>query len=322
MIKKLRETIGESVQENVPLAPYSTFQIGGPARYFFVAKTSDDIVRAARAAHECGIDIFLLAGGSNLIVADTGFDGLVIKAENTVIEERGEAVVYAEGGAVWQSLIAFTREHGLTGMEWGAGIPGTVGGAIRGNAGAFGESIHQVVREVEVLNVDTAQRTSYTNAQCAFEYRESIFKKNPHLIILSGIFELSLGDPATIAKQMDENLAYRQKTQPLHPSAGCTFKNLIVDEKILAGIQKADPKHGEEKIRSGKIGAGWFIDRAGLKGYQIGGVKVSDEHANFIVKVSPDARADHVIQLISYIKQQVRDKYGVQLHEEVQYVGL
>lgn len=321
MIQQLRAKISENVQENVSLANYSTFRIGGPARYFFIAETSDDIVTAARAAHELGLEIFLLAGGSNLIVADSGFDGLVIKAENTVIEQREAGAVYAEGGAVWQDFVNFTREHGLAGVEWGAGIPGTVGGAIRGNAGAFGQSVHQIVTTVEVLDVDTAERTTYTNEQCQFEYRESIFKKNPHLIILSGSFTFQPGDKEAIGKQMDDNLAYRSTTQPCHPSAGCTFKNLIVDDAILAGIRKADPEHGEERIRGGKIGAGWFIDRAGLKGYRIGGAQVSNEHANFIVKIADDAKADHVLQLISYIKQQVRDKYGIQLQEEVQYVG-
>lgn len=321
MIEQLRKKISEDVQEHVPLAQYSTFQIGGPARYFFVAQTSGDIVKAARAAHDVGLDIFLLAGGSNLVVADRGFDGLVIKAQNTVIEERAENVVYAEGGALWQRLVDFSREHALSGAEWGAGIPGTVGGAIRGNAGAFGESIHQIVTTVEVLNIDTAERRHYTNEQCGFDYRESIFKKNPHLIILSGLFQFTPGNKAVIAEHMDRNIAYRQQSQPCGPSAGCTFKNLLVTDDIRAAIKQADPEHGEEKVRGGKIGAGWFIDRAGLKGYQIGGVKVSDEHANFIVKVDESATADHVVQLISYIKQQVRDKYGVQLHEEVQYVG-
>jgi len=322
ILEKLQEKLGNSVQENVALAQYSTFKLGGPGRYFFIAKTSNDIVRAATAAKELNLDIFLLAGGSNLLIADGGFDGLVIKAENRGINLSSDTQIKAEGGAAWMDLVTFTKDNSLTGIAWGAGIPGTVGGAVRGNAGAFGQSVHEVIQSVEVLDSETATTKIMTNAECAFDYRESIFKKNKNLIILSATFQLQRGDRASIEKEMNEHIAYRKNFQPCLPSAGCTFKNIIVTDDIKKNIlETMKIQEFEGKIRGGKLGSAFLIDKAGLKGYHIGGVKVSEEHANFIVKVNDTAKTDHVMQLISYIKQQVRDKFGVQLQEELQYVG-
>jgi len=336
ILEKLQEKLGNSVQEKVALAQYSTFKLGGPGRYFFIAKTSDDIVRAVTAAKELNLEIFLLAGGSNLLIADDGFDGLVIKAENKNIsvetqyveahcnaslQRRGGIFIKAEGGASWMDFVNFTKENSLTGAEWGAGIPGTVGGAARGNAGAFGRSVHEIIKSVEVLYSETTAVKTLINAECSFDYRESIFKKNKNLIILNATFQLQRGNRASIEKEMNERIAYRKNSQPCLPSAGCTFKNIIITDEIKKKlIETIETKELEAKIKGGKLGSAFLIDKAGLKGYQIGGVKVSDEHANFIVKVDDTAKADHVIQLISYIKQQVRDKFGIQLQEEVQYV--
>ena len=337
ILQKLQEKLGDSVRENVPLVPYSTFKLGGPARYFFIAKTSQDIVKAAQAAKAAGGAIFLLAGGSNLLIADSGIDALVVKAENKQInvETRHASSlpdihVKAEGGTVWMDFVNFTRERGLSGVEWGAGIPGTVGGAVRGNAGAFGQSVHQIIDSVEALDTETARVKNLSNKECDFSYRESIFKKQKNLIILSASFSLVKGEKEAIARQMQKHLDYRAKTQPCLPSAGCTFKNIIVDEETKQKLRETiDTDELEQKIRGGpshkggasKIGSAFLIDKAGLKGYRIGGVKVSEEHANFIVKIDDAARADHVVQLISYIKQQVRDQFGIQLQEEVQYAG-
>ncbi|MDP3900704.1 MAG: UDP-N-acetylmuramate dehydrogenase [bacterium] len=327
IINKLREKL-ENVEENISMAQYSTFRLGGPAKYFYIAKSSDEMIKAVQAAHELDLEIFILAGGSNLLIADAGFDGLVIKAENKKIELKNETTIFAEGGASWNDFVMFTADNSLTGVEWGAGIPGTVGGAIRGNAGAFGRSISEVIDSVNVIKIsDEVKTITMSDAECKFDYRESIFKQDKNLIILSAELSLQTGNREEIKNIIKEKIAYRKNTQPCEPSAGCTFKNIIVTDEIRAKIKKINPE-GEQKIKSdpgkggtSKIGAGWFIDQAGLKGYQIGGVKVSDQHANFIVKVDESARTDHVIQLISYIKQQVRDNLGIQLHEEVQYVG-
>jgi UDP-N-acetylmuramate dehydrogenase len=321
-LQKLQEKLSNNARENVSLSQYSTFKLGGPARYFFIAKTSADIVKAATAAKELNLEIFLLAGGSNLLIADSGFDGLVIKAENKEINVSGENQIKAEGGASWTDFVNFARENSLSGVAWGAGIPGTVGGAVRGNAGAFGRSVHEVIKSVEVLDSETATTRVMINAECNFEYRESIFKKHKNLIILDATFQLQKGDKAEIEKEMNERLAYRKNSQPCLPSAGCTFKNIIVTDEIKKKLlETIEAKELEEKIRGGKLGSAFLIDKAGLKGHQIGGVKISAEHANFIVKVDDTAKTDHVVQLISYIKQQVRDQFGIQLLEEVQYVG-
>ena len=155
---------------------------------------------------------------------------------------------------------------------------------------------------------------------CQFDYRESLFKKDKNFIVLDAEFKLELGNKEDIKKQMLELTKKRICSQPKFSSAGCSFKNIVVTDEILKKLKLIDP-NVEEKIKGGKIGSAFIIDKAGLKGYKIGGAQLSEDHANFIVKASDDTKADHVLQLISYIKQQVRDKYGIQLQEEIQYVG-
>lgn len=320
-IKKLTEKIGAGVQENVPLAPYTTYKLGGPARYFFVAKNNEDSKKAATAAAALNLPIFILGGGSNILVSDNGFSGMVIKMANkelTIADNK----IKAEAGALLGQVVSLALKNSLSGLEWAAGIPGTVGGAVRGNAGAFGQSISDNILKVQALKISNtqAETINMTKEECKFTYRESIFKRGDNLIVLGVELELKAGDQATVKQRMLDCVQRRSCSHPKYPSAGCSFKNIIVTDEIREKIRKINPA-GEEKIKGGKIGAGWFIDQAGLKGYKIGGVQVSDEHANFVVKVDDTARAEHAVMLISYVKQQVRDKFGVQLQEEVQYIG-
>ncbi|MEK7067562.1 MAG: UDP-N-acetylmuramate dehydrogenase [Patescibacteria group bacterium] len=321
IIQKLTEKISAGVQENVTLAPYTTYKLGGPARYFFIAKNNEEVKKAVTAAAELNLPIFILGGGSNILVSDNGFNGLVIKMENReVMIEKNK--IKAEAGALLGQAVSLALKNSLTGLEWAAGIPGTVGGAVRGNAGAFGQSISDDIVSVNALKILNAQteETAMTKDECQFAYRESIFKRDDNLIVLGVELELQAGDKEGIKRQMADCVQRRTCNYPKFPSAGCSFKNIFVTDEIREKIKQIDPS-GEAKIKGGKIGAGWFIDQAGLKGYKIGGAKVSDEHANFVVKANEDARAEHALMLISYVKQQVRDKFGVQLQEEVQYVG-
>jgi len=309
------------MQENMPLAPYTTYKLGGPARYFFSANTAEEIKRAVEVAKELNLPIFILGGGSNILINDDGFKGLVIKTENKQLEISGK-VIKAGAGIFLGLAVLHAWQNNLSGLEWAIGVPGTIGGAVRGNAGAFGASISDNVISVHALKITgkQAEVITLTKEQCGFDYRESIFKKDNDLIILSAELKLNSGAGAEIKKQMLEFINKRCSGHPKFPSAGCSFKNVMVTDEIREKI-KAINQEGEQKIKMGKIGAGWFIDQAGLKGYKIGGAQVSEEHANFIVKVDDAARAEHVVMLISYVKQQVRDKFGVQLQEEVQYVG-
>jgi len=311
---------GNSVQQNIPLNKYSTFKLGGPAKYFFIAKTKEEIIKAVQTAKELNLDFFILGGGSNILVNDDGFDGLIIKVETKGLELNGN-IVKAKAGALLGQMVNLAMQNSLDGLTWACGIPGTIGGAVRGNAGAYGSDTSQNLLRVEVYDLRNDKVITMNKEECQFEYRESIFKKNKNLIVLGAEFKLMAGDnKEEIKKTMLENMRARTCSQPKFPSVGCNFKNIIVTGEIRKKIKDIEP-NGEESIKGGKIGAAWFIDRAGLKGHEIGGAKVSDEHANFIIKFKESGKADDVIQLISYIKQQVRNKFGIQLQEELQYVG-
>jgi len=321
ILKKLQKEISNNVQDNIPLAPYTTYKLGGPARYFFVAKNNEEIKKAAGAAKELNLPIFILGGGSNILVNDNGFNGLAIKMENRELTIEGNKIK-AGAGTMLGQVVSLAWQNSLSGLEWAAGIPGTVGGAVRGNAGAFGKSTSDTVTSVQAIKIEKSKTEiiTLTKAECEFFYRESIFKHSNNLIVLEAEFQLPMGDREEIKKQMSECVRKRTCSHPKFPSAGCSFKNIVVTDEIRQKIRQINLS-GEQNIKGGKIGAGWFIDQAGLKGYKIGGVQVSDEHANFIVKVDNTARAEDVIMLISYVKQQVRDKFGIELQEEVQYVG-
>ena len=290
-------------KKNVSLAKHTTFKIGGPAKYFYIAKTKQDLIKAIKTAKELNLLFFVLGGGSNLLVADKGFDGLVIKCQMSVInflQLKAGFKIVAGAGLPLEKLVNTSVEKGLTGMEWAIGIPGTLGGAIRGNAGAFGSSIADIIKEVEVLEIteNSSQQTKiFKNKDCKFGYRDSIFKHNSNLIILSAEIQLKKENKKEIQKKMKEHLKQRKKTQPLgFPSAGSIFKN---------------PKG---------FSAGELIEKCGLKGKKINGAQISEIHSNFIVNLG-QAKAKDVEKLIKLVKQKVKQKLGIELGEEIQYLG-
>lgn len=316
---------GEEIQENVEMKKYTTFRLGGPAKYFFIAKSREDLITAVQTAKELGVNYFILGGGSNLLVSDKGYDGLMIKIEIKELKIDGQIII-AGAGVPLGLVVATAMQKGLNGMQWASGIPGTVGGAVRGNAGAYGSDTGKNAIVVEVYDAENNKIKKMTPAQCEFSYRESIFKRNLNLIVLSAEFQFTIGNTEEIKKEMLELTNKRICSQPKFPSVGCNFKNIVVSDDIREKIKMIDIS-GLEAIRTdsktgvSKIGAAWFIDKAGLKGYQIGGAKVSDEHANFIVKFLQDGTTENVIDLINHIKKTVNAKYGLQLEEEVQYLG-
>ena len=331
MIEKLREKLGERVLENEPLANHCTFRIGGPARYFFVAKNSGEIVNATKVAMKLGIKIFIFSGGSNVIFADSGFDGLVIKVASNkykIISEPPqpllgkEGKIEAEAGVKPAGVAKAAAENGLSGLEWAAGIPGTVGGAVRGNAGAYGHAMGESVESAEAIKVSSFkfQVSSYSKEECGFGYRESIFKREGG-IILKVIFKLAPGDKNKIKEEMNKILAARDGKIPTDASAGSFFKNIEVTEEIVKTIKEHTHEDvPADYIQKGKIPAAWLITLCDLRGKQIGGAKISEKHANFIVNAGGATAAD-VIALASLVKMKVRDEVGVQLEEEVEYVG-
>lgn len=322
MIDKLREKLGKEVLENEPLANHCTFKIGGPARYFFVAKSAEEVRRAVEAANELGLKFFVFSGGSNVLFSDDGFDGLVVKVLSIKYQVSSDGLIEAEAGVKLAEIVKAAAEQGLSGLEWAAGIPGTVGGAVRGNAGAYGHAMGESVEEIEALRIKNQKSRikNYGKEDCKFGYRDSIFKKEGGTI-LKVVLKLSPGDKEKIKEEIAKVLKARGEKIPTEPSAGSFFKNVEVTSEIVKIIKE----HTHEDvpadfISKGKIPAAWLIDQCDLKGKQVGGAKISEKHANFIVNAG-GATAGDVIALASLVKMKVRDEVGVQLQEEVEYVG-
>lgn len=305
-----------TIQENISLKKYTTFGIGGPARYFSEVSTDTDAIEAILWATSKKIRIFVLGGGSNLLIPDRGFDGLVLKPSFYNIQIEGSSVI-AGSSILLSDLISKTLAYGLTGMEFAAGIPGTLGGAIRGNAGTYGVGMSDVLTEVRFIDERSLTSVVLPVSECGFSYRHSKFKEHAHFITQATL-ALSFGDAVASKKIIDERLAVRQKNHPAEPSAGCVFKNIEFSKAPLDTLaHKGIPLEKFEQFQ--KIPSGYLIEQLGLKGKTIGGAQISPRHANYIINTG-SATSEDVITLISYIKQQVRDAYGVQLQEEIHIV--
>jgi UDP-N-acetylmuramate dehydrogenase len=252
-----------------------------------------------------------------LLVSDKGFDGLVIKNNCTSIAWQ-ESEVKVESGASLAKLIMEAAEKGLSGLEWAAGIPGTVGGAIRGNSGAYGSSTQHNIKTVSVLDPETNTVKDYAPEECKFAYRHSIFKEKK-LIALSAVIKLKIGNTEEIRKTMVGYLTGRAGTNPKEPNAGSVFKNYNFDELKELNPELALEAEKDGVVRGGRISSGWIISRLGLKGKKIGGAMVSLEHGNFIVNTG-GATAEDVLVLMSLVKQKVRVEFKLQLENEIEYL--
>jgi len=319
----------KNIQKNIFLASYTTFKIGGPAKYFYYAKNTKDLIKIIKIAKIKKVPFFILGCGSNILVSDEGFNGLVIKIQNfnqrlitswvtkfKIQEYNSKFKIICDSGVLLCKLIRETSKLGASGLEWFVGIPGTISGAIYGNAGwsKNEKNIGDLVKNVIVLRNNLQIKIS--QKQCKFNYRDSIFKHNND-VILSAELQLQKKDPLEIKRKTREILAIRKKNCLYGNSAGCIFKNIPckkIDKKLFK-------KYSELKnFDNNFIPAGYLIDQCGLKGKKIGEAMVSKNHANFIINTG-QAQAKDVIILISLIKQKVRDKFNIQLQEEIQYVG-
>lgn len=308
------------LKQNISLAQYTTFKVGGPAQYFFTAKTKEDLIKAVEAAQKFKAPFFILAGGSNLLVSDKGFNGLVIKIQNTKYKTQNTKII-AGAGAPLPLLLNQSVKNNLTGLEWAVGIPGTVGGAIRGNTGAFGVSMGDIVKKVEVLDIQKKLKI-FKNKDCKFKYRDSIFKHKKQLIILETEIQFEKGDKKEIQKIIKKYLNQRRENQPLNfPSAGSVFKNFTSHCFFLKSSEviKKFPELAKFK-KTGIIPAGYLIDKCGLKGKKIGKAQISEKHANFIVNLG-GARAKDIIKLMDLTKLKIKNEFGIILKEEIQYLG-
>ncbi len=298
----LIDLIGSQVECNKGLAEFSSFRTGGAAKYFFTARTVEEVVRAVKAAQKLDLPSFFLGGGSNILVSDKGYDGLVIRIAVMCMERLGEAEVKAGAGEPLAALVDFAAENSLTGLEFATGIWGTVGGAVYGNAGAYGSDMSAVVSQVTVVD-RKGNVKNVDNRYCEFGYRDSVFKRNGDAIV-EVFFKLAGGDADTIVKRMEEIKALRRGKHPRsEPSAGCFFKN----------IEDASQPHG-------KIPAGRLLEEIGAKNMSVGGAKVFENHANIIVNTG-SATSQDIRRLADLLKKKVFETFGIMLEEEVIQLG-
>lgn len=304
------------MKKDVPLSRYTTFGIGGKTRYFIEVESEDDLERVIKASKEFNLPFLVLGNGSNMLISDKEYEGIVIKMSGRSISLDEETII-SDSGVLLPILIDFCFKEKFSGLEWAAGIPGTVGGAIRGNAGAFGNSISDKVVTVKVMDTKTGRKRIMSSKECEFEYRESIFKKADNLIILEASMKLEKDDSDRIKEKTNQYLNYRKKMHPREPSAGSIFKSHYMkdDERAEVIIKFPDiEKFGDF------IPAAFLIEQCGLKGARSGDAMVSTLHSNFIINVGT-AKAEDVKELIMLIKKKVKERFGIILEEEIQYIG-
>lgn len=293
--KKLTTIIEESkIKTNEDMSKHTSFKAGGKAKFYIKAKTVEDVINTVKISKENNIPIVVLGNGSNILFKDEEFNGFVLKIELDTLKIE-ENIITAEAGVKNAILGRKALDNNLQGFEFAAGIPGTIGGAIRMNAGAYGGEIKDIVQDVEYLDYEDLKIKKITNKECNFEYRHSVFCENKN-IILSATFKLENGIKKEIANRMNEFAKSRKEKQPLeYPSAGSTFKR------------------GTDFITAK------LIDECGLKGYQIGGAQVSEKHAGFIIN-KENATAKDIIDLVEYVKKTVKEKTGKSIDLEVEII--
>lgn len=299
------------IQENIPLAPFTTFGIGGPASYFIDVANEHDVREALAFAREKSLPHIVLAGGSNVLVPDDGLRSVVLHiVEGSYALQDG--VLTADFGCNLLTLIRACGTRGFGGWEKLSGIPGTVGGAIRGNAGAFGPEIKDFVLSVRALNAKSGETRDFENSVCDFSYRHSFFKDNPDWIITSVTLKLNAVEPAESTRLSDDTIAERERRHLQNVrAAGSFFMNPSAPAHI---VEMFETEKGL-KSRENRVPAGWLIEKAGMKGATVGGAIASLQHPNYIVNQGT-ATAHDVRNLAQMIKLEVFNQFGVELKEE------
>jgi len=309
---RLRAAIGDGLREQEPLRHHTTFRIGGPADWFLAASTQEQLVSALRAASELSLPCFLLGGGSNLLVSDDGFRGLLVKNAIDDVDFEG-ATARVGCGADYLTFIRMCSEHALAGFAYAAGIPGSVGGAIYGNAGCYGQDIGSRTVECTVCTPGGTNVETLPAPWFQFGYRDSRLKRDPRALI-SCVLKLEPGDPVAIAAEIEEKLEIRRVKHPqwrIEPTAGSYFKNLP------PGFQAPGLPHSPGTQR---VPAGVLLDACECRGLRVGDAMVFPKHANILVNVG-HATASDVLTLAEVMKARVRAKFGVELEEEVMFLG-
>lgn len=307
-----------SFKLNYPLKNLTTMRIGGPAKYFFMARNEENLIKAIQWAKKNKVSWRVVGEGSNLIPSDKGFNGLIIKNQ---IEnfKKTENKIYAGAGNNLLKFIRSVNEFGLVGMEKMAGIPGTVGGAIYGCAGAYGQEIKNCLIRVRVYDEKTTKWIS--KSQSRFHYRESIFKTKKSWVILGAEFKFKEGNSAELINKSKEIIKLREeKYWPGLRCPGSFFKNIVVKDIRPAALRKKFlAKFAEDNVRYGKVSAGYILELVGAKGMEYGGIKVAKHHGNLIYN-SGKGKSAEVKKLAKVLKTKVRRKFDLELEEEIQYL--
>jgi UDP-N-acetylmuramate dehydrogenase len=296
----------DRVKRGVPLAPLTTFRVGGPAEWLLETRSEAEIIRAVKLAHASGVRVTLLGGGSNVLVSDRGIRGLVIRPRGGDVTPVGNHLVRADAAVTINGLVRWTINRGYAGLEAWAGTPGTVGGAIFGNAHWKNTNIGELVESVRLVKPDGTLLQAPAD-RMEFEYDYSRLKHTGEVVLWAAFRVTPGADPATLRAVARESLAFRKKTQPLEsPSAGCIFMN---------------PDSSRDRVPEGiPPSAGALVDRAGLKGAALGGARVSPTHANFIISGGTATAAD-IRALVERCRSAVKDQFGVTLRDEIICLG-
>lgn len=307
-----------NLKKNYSLKNLTTIKVGGPAKYFINVKSERALVKMMDRADKNKVKWYLVGEGSNLIPNDQGFDGLVIKNEIESFRRTGNKVLVGAGNNLLKFIHKLNR-HGLAGIEKMAGIPGTVGGAIYGSAGAYGQEIKDCLLRTKVY--DGKKIKWLSKNQCRFGYRESIFKKRKNWIILRAEFKFKNGDPKELQKTSKEITKMREKKYwPGLLCPGSFFKNIVINNVRPASLrQKFLSKIDKYKINHGKVPSGYLLEAVGAKGMKIGEIKVTEHHGNLIYNPGK-GKSSEIMKLAKILKQKVKNKFGINLDEEIQYI--
>lgn len=298
------------IKSNYPLKNITTLQIGGPAKKFVTIHSEEELIEAISYAKQNNMDYLVIGSGSNLLVSDRGVDCLIIRNEITGIASQGPTL-RVKSGTVLQELVDYTIQHGLSGLQKMTGIPGTVGGAVCGNAGAYGQTISDNILSVAIPG------NTLSKDECGFNYRDSNFKKTKD-IILEVNFQVEKGDPKTLQQEADDVLSKRLIKYPKGIKCpGSFFKNIVADTLPQEILSKIPP----EKIMYGKLPAGTLLENVGAKGDSLDGIEIAPYHANlFVNKSGGTAKAFH--NLAKKYADKVYEKFGITLEPEVQLIDL
>jgi len=323
------------IEKKASLSLFTTIKTGGLCDYLIRIKTKEDLLAAFDFINKEKLNFFCLGGGSNLLINDAGFKGVVLKMENNQVFFQNDFSV-AESGILITELIILAKSKNLGGLEWAFPVPATLGGALRNNLGAFSFDLSKIVEEITFFDWKKNVFSTLKGTDCLFSYRKSIFSDHPNWVIFSAKIRWTKMDRKKIELELIHFLNKRRSKQPLeYPSSGSFFRNpsienlskekkakLINDFILSKNIASGDEALALEKDiwERQTLPAGYFIERLNLKGKKIGGAQISEKHANFLINYN-NAKTEDIIILSSVIKEKVRNRFDIQLHEEVQYIG-